>query len=52
MMFQESLRSKESVKLYTWTIDQFIKYHNLQKKNYDGIVGMDGGKIGRVQKIL
>ncbi|MDH3764434.1 MAG: hypothetical protein OER82_01310 [Nitrosopumilus sp.] len=41
MMFQESLRSKESIKTYTWTVDQFIKYHNLKKKNYDGAVAID-----------
>ena len=41
MMFQESLRSKESVKIYTWTIDQFIKYHNLKKKNYDSIIAIE-----------
>jgi len=41
MMFQESLRSKESIKTYTWTIDQFIKYHNLKKKNYDSIVAIE-----------
>ena len=41
MMFQESLRSKESIKTYTWTVDQFIKYHNLKKKNYDSTVAME-----------
>ena len=46
-MFQEFLKSKESIKTYTWTLGNFIKYHNL--KDYDSIVQI---KKPELQKLI
>lgn len=41
-MFQESLRSPESVKMYTFLVKKFMKYHNI--KDFDSII-----KIGKAE---
>ena len=37
MIFQESLRSQESVKMYTYLVMKFMKFHNL--KDFDELFG-------------
>lgn len=39
MIFQESLRSQESVKMYTYLVMKFMKFHNL--KDFDGITKIE-----------
>lgn len=46
LMFQESLRSKESVKVYTFLVEKFIKYHNL--KDFDSVVSLDKKEIQKL----
>lgn len=45
-MFQEFLKSKESVKTYTWTVKQFVKYHNL--KDFDSIVQIEKKELQKM----
>lgn len=49
-MFQEFLKSKESVKTYTWTVRQFIKYHNL--KDFDSIVKIEKKELQKITETL
>lgn len=45
-MFQESLRSEESVKVYTYLIMKFMKFHNL--KDFDSIVKIENKELQKL----
>lgn len=47
MMFQESLRSPESVKMYTYLVEKFMKFHHLL--DFDSVVKLE--KI-EIQKLV
>lgn len=38
-MFEESLGSKHTVKIYTWYLKKFMKFHDI--KNFDDIISLD-----------
>ena len=46
MIFQESLRSQESVKSYTYLVMKFMKFHNL--KNFDSVVKIEKKELQKV----
>ncbi len=46
MMFQESLRSPESVKMYTFLVKKFMKYHNI--KDFDSIVKIEKAELQKM----
>ena len=45
-MFQESLRSPESVKMYTYYVEKFMKYHNI--KDFDSIVKIEKSELQKL----
>ena len=45
-MFQESLRSQESVKMYTYLVMKFMKFHNL--KDFDSIVKIEKKELQKL----
>jgi len=46
MMFQESLRSQESVKMYTYLVEKFMKFHNL--KDFDSVVKIEKKELQKL----
>jgi len=46
MIFQESLRSQESVKMYTYLVMKFMKFHNL--KDFDSVVKIEKKELQRL----
>jgi len=46
MMFQESLRSQESVKMYTYLVMKFMKFHNL--KDFDSVVKIEKKELQKL----
>ena len=46
IMFQESLRSPESVKMYTFLVKKFMKYHNI--KDFDSIVKIEKAELQKM----
>ena len=38
LIFQNSLKSAESIKTYTWTLDKFLKFYHI--KDYDSLASM------------
>lgn len=46
MIFQESLRSQESVKMYTYLVMKFMKFHNL--KDFDSVVKIEKKELQKL----
>ncbi len=46
MMFQESLRSQESVKMYTYLVMKFMKFHNL--KDFDSVIKIEKKELQKL----
>jgi len=46
MIFQESLRSEESVKMYTYLVMKFMKFHNLQ--DFDSVVKIEKKELQKL----